>query len=795
MAKFNTKSKAKSTNRCTCDPNDLLFEECLCGQSQDQHQSSTSGVREDWINDYTTLLDDNAAETNNNSVAPAGEDAGSNNSTENADRESSIGFGSHDEQHTSRSNDAQIREGVQHTVYDRHTPGEEEFQQFMDEHEEQQRGLASSPFFEEYRRTYSSDNTLNGVDVGSLDFTQERADLNNAMNTSSGLGTFDNFNDFGNELFPSVTTSMCGIAEPMSTNYSNTMNPSSFFGDSGNFPLGITGIFSTTDSSMQPISPVAQNPAPMAFENMDFVDVNYFDPNVNPFIGATIGNHSDVNTFGNRPEIATFDNGPNTKNSAISSQMPVSAQSGTTSSNANRAPVDRPQNQPNVSGHGIRKARPNAPRRAMPPSRLSAFVPIDQPQMLAALDKQNQQQTQDDAFERDRAMARANVRTAREAGQDLFGIHQQTQQSAQRFSTPTTPVATADPTTQRVSINKIGGNTTIEYFDFSYPGNRFGNQSGLQQPVSSPVERAQLSTHHLGNQTAQQRQSSTPFNQFGDQPVQQRPPTPSTERTPLSANQLGKQPVRQPSSSSPAEPTPSKKRARPADIQIPDSAPKRVRPSAPPRLTATPAPVRPPFADEVEAAVELRGRMVSELLKTKWLDMTVTEKARILLPICQGKHPLQFEKEELERGLTYGATRQREALHKAAKLNDVAVKEAQAIINTRAATAAEQPPVQTEDMDEDDELAALKARMAEIEAKKKAKLAEEKAQAVRDKRAAAQRRKREAEREARKKAAQDVAQLKQREEVEEQQRLPEEQFHFQQPYAHMGFYAAQSFQG
>ncbi|KAJ4353977.1 uncharacterized protein N0V89_005709 [Didymosphaeria variabile] len=266
-------------------------------------------------------------------------------------------------------------------------------------------------------------------------------------------------------------------------------------------------------------------------------------------------------------------------------------------------------------------------------------------------------------------------------------------------------------------------------------------------------------------------------------------PTPTSTKN-LSANQLGKQPVPQPSSS-PAGRTPSKKRPRPADIQIPSEASKRAR---------IDAPGPPPFAAEVKSNAA-RGRAVKVLFKTPWEQMTQMEKARILLPMMIGKHPVEFEKEEMQRGLSYGAMRQREALEKTMHLSNEAAAETES-------SAAPRKTLALAEMDEDDEEAVLKARLAEIEANKKAKVAEEKRRISNEKRAATTRRKRQEKKEAdrlkREKELEEIARQKEleahreasfageRPQAAQEQGMPEQ---MREAYAHVGFAPAQPYMG
>jgi hypothetical protein len=319
-------------------------------------------------------------------------------------------------------------------------------------------------------------------------------------------------------------------------------------------------------------------------------------------------------------------------------------------------------------------------------------LPRDEPQVL----------NDDEVFARDQAAARANVRRSQEdghavkvrygqeAGQAFHRVQLQNQQSAQRPSAQTVSVSRAALASKKLSVKQLS-----------------------KQPVKQPS-----------------------FNS----------PAKPTSAKKLSANQIGRQafpqPVPQPAFNSCAGPS-SKKRPRPADIQILPEASKRARATAP-----APAPALAPFTAEVEADVA-RGRAVKALLKMPWQNMTQVEKARMLLPMINGQHPLEFEKDEKEQGLSFGTIRQREALQKTMHLRNEAVAD--------AASAPKKTPILAEVMDEDDELAALKARMDEIEANKKAKIAEAKRLLDNDKRAAAMRRKRQVEKEV-KQAAKDAAQ-------------------------------------
>ncbi|KAF2446268.1 hypothetical protein P171DRAFT_442678 [Karstenula rhodostoma CBS 690.94] len=761
MAKTKTKAKSKSTIRCTCDPNDLLFDKCACGKTQ----PNTSGDGESWIDDYTTLYDEETPD--NNGLALSGEGAGLNNSTELSSRESSIGHGVQDAHQDEDPLDWEFEIGNNfHGIGDDYDPCADVLKS-MTEH------FDNNPRPQDGQHTDLSNNSPIQQD-------SQYTECNN-----SPIQQDSQYTECDNTLDEQVMQNTSGLFAQNFSNpfefsqeradYNNIMNASSGFGDFGNSSVGI---FSPTDGLTQPINTTAQHLSPVGLDNLDFsmdfskVDFSNFtfDPNANVF-----GSGSMNINIGNGSEVGSFSNGPNVIGFVDSPQMPMSAQSGATFSNTDRAAVDQSQNQANFSGHSNRKA---------PTQSLISQRPVNQPQMLTAANKKKQQQNLDDAFERDRAMARANVHTARESGQDLFGVYQKTQQSAQRFSTSAFP---AVPATQRLSANQLG------------------KQPVVQQPFSSPTERTPLSANQLGKQPVVQQPFSSPAertplsaNQLGKQPVVQQPFSSPAERTLLSANQLGKQPVRQTTLSSPAGPTPSRKRTRPADIQVPSQAPKRAR---------TDASIRPPVADEVESNTIIRGRMVSELLKTEWLDMTHVEKARLILPMISGTHPLQFEKDEMSHGLSYGAARQRKALDKTMKLSAAAVADSRAAI-------AKKTPVPAEDLDEDDEEAMLEARLAEIQAKKKAKAAEEKRQRTNDKRAATMRRKRLEEKDIKEKAKQDAEEQKKKDKAEEQrkaeeeqqrlaeeqqrlaeeqQRLAEEQFRFQNPYAHLGYMSVQPF--
>lgn len=303
--------------------------------------------------------------------------------------------------------------------------------------------------------------------------------------------------------------------------------------------------------------------------------------------------------------------------------------------------------------------------------------------------------------------------------------------------------------------------------DLSQMQNQLQYQEGDFESDRAMARSNVRTAHETANDLYGNRQQSQQSGQRISSPTMS--VIPSIEHDPLSANQLGKQPVSQAQTGSLARSTPSKKRDRPTDIQVPAQVQKRARPAAPPRPAA------------LDPIAEARGRTVTVLLKTKWADMTDTEKARMILPIVQGEHPLQFEKEELEYGLSYGAARQREALDKAMRLNDLAAQEAYADDHARAGGSSKKTAItiddDADDMDEDDELAQLKARIAQLEAKKKAKIAEEKAQAARDKKAAAQRDKRARDKaaKAQAQAMKDAAEAKQRKEVEQQQ-LRQEQY-------------------
>ncbi|KAF1971888.1 hypothetical protein BU23DRAFT_175203 [Bimuria novae-zelandiae CBS 107.79] len=135
----------------------------------------------------------------------------------------------------------------------------------------------------------------------------------------------------------------------------------------------------------------------------------------------------------------------------------------------------------------------------------------------------------------------------------------------------------------------------------------------------------------------------------------------------------------------------SHKRARTSE-PIPAAPSKRIR-------TATPTCESPP------------ARSTYELLETKWSEMTPEEKARILLPIINGRHPCEFDA-DVE---THGAMRQREALQRA---------------HDRVATTVKSTPGPASAVD----MEAVKAR-------------EEKLKRQKEKRAAAMRAKRAAEKE------------------------------------------------
>lgn len=326
------------------------------------------------------------------------------------------------------------------------------------------------------------------------------------------------------------------------------------------------------------------------------------------------------------------------------------------------------------------------------------------------------------------------------------------------------------------------------------------------QPLHQPQMRATHKDKHLDKPPriyAQEQRSAQ-----GHQPTQAPSAlsssavvTPTSIRQ-LSANQLGKQPVQQCSSSCPTGPTPSKKRIRPADIQIP---------SEPPKCARVDSSVSEPFASEVEADAA-RGRAIEALFKTPWAEMTQIEKARILMPVMIDKHPVEFEKEEKQHGLFYGTMRQREALQKTMRLRDEVIAEA----HTKAQAQTQVTAVPTmlsfpHAMGLDERIDFLKEHLAEAEAVKKAEIAQEKREKANTKRAATVRRKRQEKKEAEQARREQEAEEAARQEAEhvarsqayldaqqfrvaeEQRRLAEEQNRRDEPYAQMGFVRAQPY--
>lgn len=112
---------------------------------------------------------------------------------------------------------------------------------------------------------------------------------------------------------------------------------------------------------------------------------------------------------------------------------------------------------------------------------------------------------------------------------------------------------------------------------------------------------------------------------------------------------------------------PSKKRARSPDAGSDVATPE-------------PATSKRARTDEVTSGPLVVGeisprRPIAVLMQTRWADMTDAEKARILLPMMQGQHPIDFEADEHKYGASYGAIRQREALQKAQGLTNLAAAE------------------------------------------------------------------------------------------------------------------------
>lgn len=68
-------------------------------------------------------------------------------------------------------------------------------------------------------------------------------------------------------------------------------------------------------------------------------------------------------------------------------------------------------------------------------------------------------------------------------------------------------------------------------------------------------------------------------------------------------------------------------------------------------------------------------RSVKATFGLKFMDLTQQEKANLLLPLFDGEHPLEAEKNRTAQGSNYGAQRQREALEKAMRLNGEAAQE------------------------------------------------------------------------------------------------------------------------
>ncbi|KAJ4302851.1 hypothetical protein N0V90_001742 [Kalmusia sp. IMI 367209] len=234
-------------------------------------------------------------------------------------------------------------------------------------------------------------------------------------------------------------------------------------------------------------------------------------------------------------------------------------------------------------------------------------------------------------------------------------------------------------------------------------------------PFQFDITGAPLMGHQAQYQSFQDL--SAPTSRARMQQVPQQPPM--LMPTPPSTKRAGKQSSPKPVHVLSSSPTPSKKRSPEAPLEHTNSS-KRARTAAPPASGSY------PFGSE-------HGRSVSRLFKTKWSDMTQMEKARLLLPIMNGEHPLQAERNEKLYGPSYGAQRQREALEKAQRLATEATQSTEFLVDD-------------DDDDEEDQQmdreAQLLAELATIQAARKAKEAAEKRAAANKKRAATVARKR-----------------------------------------------------
>ncbi|KAK3202212.1 hypothetical protein GRF29_161g531829 [Pseudopithomyces chartarum] len=112
---------------------------------------------------------------------------------------------------------------------------------------------------------------------------------------------------------------------------------------------------------------------------------------------------------------------------------------------------------------------------------------------------------------------------------------------------------------------------------------------------------------------------------------------------------------------------PSKKRARSPDAGSDVATPE---PATSKRARTDEVTSGPPVVGEISPR-----RPIAVLMQTRWADMTDAEKARILLPMMQGQHPIDLEADEHKYGASYGAIRQREALQKAQGLTNLAAAE------------------------------------------------------------------------------------------------------------------------
>lgn len=263
-------------------------------------------------------------------------------------------------------------------------------------------------------------------------------------------------------------------------------------------------------------------------------------------------------------------------------------------------------------------------------------------------------------------------------------------------------------------------NTGVDPMSAQRAQQQVSSQPAFQQQVSNPSAFQQQGS---SQPIFQQRVPNQPVAKYtASNPVAKKPATPRS---------ASRQPTPSRSASGLAQnfrttPTGATKRGATANLEQP-SHNKRARTAAP---NAAPS---SPFGMD-------HGRPIAQLFKLKWTDMTQMEKARLLLPILNGEHPLQAERNEQVHGQSYGALRQREALEKAQRLTAEAVKSAQA---QGAVQVPMEDDINEEDAKQRDREAELEAELKEIRAAKKAKETAEKRAIANKKRAATIARKKE----------------------------------------------------